>query len=114
MCSLLLQSCSPAPADLDSAYSEALTIPNNELQLLRLIQKTGAVFPELSISTLNILITAFHQFLWESRAVGKILPWFWQLVEPQHIHLAEAVNPSNRIKIVGILNDLKKNVREEV
>lgn len=109
-----LQSASPTPGDLDSAYAEALSIPNNELHLVRLIQKTGAIIPELSQSTLNQLLVVFHQFLWEGRAVARILPWFWQLVEPQHQHLAGAVDQGMRIKIVGALCDLRRDADEEV
>ncbi|GMH34357.1 hypothetical protein BSKO_02191 [Bryopsis sp. KO-2023] len=107
------QSSSPTLADLDGAYAEALSIPNNELQLIRLIQRTGPVIPELNLGTLNQLLRVFHQFLWEGRALGRILPWFWQLVEPQNREHSNAVDGDTRIKIIGVLSELKREASEE-
>eukprot|EP00803_Ostreobium_quekettii_P011255 evm.model.scf_2464.2 EVM.evm.TU.scf_2464.2 scf_2464:14595-23270(-) len=102
-------SCStPSAQNLDAAYSEAMSCPNNDLMLLRLLQRTGPILPELSPNTINRLLRWFQQLLSEGTAVSRILPWLWQLAEPENAaacaqHVPEDMK-EKLIEVIGLLS----------
>lgn len=55
-----LQSCEAStPGDLDTAYADALRGAKGEVHLLRLIQKTGPVWAQLSPTVRSCLLEVF-------------------------------------------------------
>lgn len=80
--------------------------PVSDLELLRLVQRTGPVIRDLAPDTTNRILGAFHQLLCEGTAVARILPWLWQLSEPENSTCAQQVPDSMKEKLVEVIQQL--------
>ena len=68
-----MQSCDSAavtPGDLEAAYADAVRQERSSVHLLRLTQKTGPVWSQLSTQTCHALLEVFIKHVRVSRARG--------------------------------------------
>ena len=96
----------PSTNNLDAAYNEAMASPNNDLKLLRLLQRTGPIIQDLAADTVNRVLCAFHTLLSEGTAVVRILPWLWQLAEPENASYARQVPDDMKQKLIDVIGQL--------
>ena len=71
----------------ESRYAEALqnancTSASGELELLRLMQRTGSAWADLSPETADGLLSTMVKLLHERTAIPRILPWLKELAHP--------------------------------
>ena len=87
--------------------------PVCDLELLRLVQRTGPVIQDLAPDTINRLMTAFHQLLCEGTAVPRILPWLWQLSEPKNGNGPQQVPDGMKEKLVEVVRRLSHQAPDD-
>lgn len=72
----------PAPSDYDAAYAAALRVPS-DMQLMRLVMKTGPCWPALAPTTRSALLAAFTRCVREGSMLHRVLPWLWRLADSE-------------------------------
>ena len=90
--------------DLDDLYASALPC---QLKLLRLMQRTAPVIPQLSLPTLESLLEIFTALIEQRSSLTRILPWLWQLTESSCHHIAASLSPDLHNSILRALTEFQ-------
>lgn len=72
----------PGPSDYDAAYAAALRAPS-DMQLMRLVMRTGPCWPALAPATAAALLAAFTRCVREGSMLHRVLPWLWRLADSE-------------------------------